>query len=150
MKNSRTLGNPTTAELQQRPEWANKKIWRGNPLMIEYSVVGQAANPDCVALAVSKSWSRATVELLTGVNANNRAIVTAVAKSIGGRQVTEADVRHIIGTAIGSVAKRINPDAIVERALKNLRSKGQIAGKSQIDLQLAVANVLKDFQLEKR
>jgi hypothetical protein len=82
LKSTRKLGDPTADELKTRPEWANKKIWRGTPLMIEFSVVGQAANPDCVALAVSKKWSKSTVELLTGVTSNTKATAASITKSL--------------------------------------------------------------------
>lgn len=134
MKKTRTLGEATGDELAARPEWTGKKIWRGNPLMIEYSVVGQAANPDCIALAVSKKWSKPTIDLLTGVSSNTRSTAAAITRQLltdaadNGRMngndpinsLTRSQMLVRIARCIDQATKAIDRDAVVATVLKNL------------------------------
>lgn len=127
LKSSRRLGDPTELELKSRPEWAGAKIWRGTPIMVEFSVVGQAANPECVALAVSKSWSKPTIDLLTGIAANTKRATEKIIEGAHDLQnktrkgLTGGDLRLVIAKSLSEVSGRFNADAAIDAALQRLR-----------------------------
>lgn len=113
---------PTTQDLQQHPDWKGNKVYKGKPLMIEFSVVGQPANPDCDMIAVGKRFGQDVVDRLTGKTVNTakaaKEVIEAVQKTPGLQ--TENDMRKAIGKRLEQVMANVDYDAIMRKALQTL------------------------------
>jgi len=57
---------PTTKEINERPELQQAKMIHRDWELLEFSVVTVPANPDAVALAISKGYSDSIIKLLGG------------------------------------------------------------------------------------
>lgn len=118
---SRTVSRPTTEELRARPDWAKaiKGIWRGNPLMLEFSVVKQPAHDECAVIAIGKSLgiSQPVIDIISG-----RATATRqAAQSIISHVKSGKDVKNAIAITLAEINARFDPDAAIKSALQKLR-----------------------------
>ena len=115
---------PNASDIASNPTWKGNKVYKGNPLMIEFSVVGQPANPDCDMISIGKRFglSKTVVDMFTGKAANTRKataeVILAVEASRGLK--SERDIRVAIGKRLEQVVTNVDYDSIIRRAMKQL------------------------------
>jgi len=116
---------PTKQDIQANPDWAGMKVYKGNPLMIEFSVVGQPANSDCDMIAVGKRFGQDVVDRLTGKTANTQKIAQEVIEAVIAQPPvkTEADMKIIIGKRLEQVITAVDYDLIFRKAMHALGKK---------------------------
>jgi hypothetical protein len=113
---------PTKQDLQAHPDWAGNKVYKGNPLMIEFSVVGQPANDNCDMIAVGKKFGQQVVDRLIGKVAATQKVTSEVVQSVENTPglKTELDIRSAIGKRLVSVTANVDYDAIIKSAMLSL------------------------------
>jgi HK97 family phage prohead protease len=80
---------PTPQEIQARPDWATARLVHRDWELLEFSVVGVPANPEALALAVSKGYSRDVLRKLFGPQ------VTRSPRLLGRGEITRAVIAQL-------------------------------------------------------
>ena len=113
---------PTTKEINERPELADAKIIHRDWELFEFSVVGIPCNPDALALAVSKGYSKAVIDFLTIPQAVKKGIeeqiVEKVVKEV--KTLDRKQLEDLIAQVVANQQISVNIDSAVETALRLL------------------------------
>lgn len=128
---------PSASDIAANPSWKGNKVYKGNPLMVEFSVVGQPANPDCDMLAIGKRFglAKATIDMFTGKAANTvkaaAEVIAAINEKAGNELAiataaitaparTEADLWKLIGKRLEQVINDVDYDRVRKQAMTTL------------------------------
>ena len=113
--------SPSQMDIQQHPDWKGNKVYKGNPLMIEFSVVGQPANADCDMISVAKRFGKDVVDRLTGKTSNTIQEAAKIVEEVKELPVkTESEIRQAIAERMEQLTILVDYDKLINAAMKKL------------------------------
>jgi phage head maturation protease len=119
---------PTQKDVQLHPNWAGNKVYKGQPLFIEFSVVGQPANSDCSMIAIGKQFglSQTSIDRITGKTARTDKVAAEVTAAVEENVPvikSEKDIKGEVCKRLEQVIADVNYDAILAKAMQSLCKK---------------------------
>jgi phage head maturation protease len=113
---------PTAKEIKARPDWSSAKSVIREWDMIEYSVVGMPCNPEALALAVSKGYSKQTIDMISGKAAATAQAAAEVVAEIKTNEeaskLSKKELIRLLSKRIEGGFVNVDVDAVVSKALK--------------------------------